>query len=60
VFYHLMQLATRKRHRFRAGYLHVPRLVRAGEPGAALAVEDIVRGIEVILRVSSAAAGRAS
>jgi pyroglutamyl-peptidase len=62
VFYNLMHLATRKRHRFRAGFLHVPRLARAGErgAGAAMAVEDIVRGIEVILRVSSAAAARAS
>ena len=62
VFYSLMQLATRRRHRFRAGFLHVPRLARAAErgEGAAMAVEDIVRGIEVILQVSSAAAGRAS
>jgi pyroglutamyl-peptidase len=59
VFYNLMQIAARQRHRFRAGFLHVPRLARAGEPGAAMAVEDIVRGIEVILRVSSAVAERA-
>ena len=60
VFYHLMQLAARKRHRFRAGFLHVPRLARPDEhdAGAAMAVEDIVRGIEVVLRVSSVAAGR--
>lgn len=62
VFYSLMQLAARQRHRFRAGFLHVPRLARAPErgDGAAMAVEDIARGIEVILQVSSAAGGRAS
>lgn len=62
VFYSLMQLAARRRHRFRAGFLHVPRLARAAErgEGAAMAVEDIAHGIEVILQVSSAAAGRAS
>jgi pyroglutamyl-peptidase len=37
VFYGLMRIAARKRHRFKAGFLHVPRL-------ANLAREDIVRG----------------
>jgi pyroglutamyl-peptidase len=46
VFYGLMRIAARKRHRFKAGFLHVPRL-------ANLAREDIVRGIEVVLRVSA-------
>jgi pyroglutamyl-peptidase len=56
VFYSLMQSAARKRHRFRAGFLHVPRLARPDgrSAGAAMAVADIVRGIEVVLRVSSA------
>ena len=57
VFYNLMQLATRNRHRFRAGFLHVPRLARPDEraAGVALTVEDMVRGIEIVLRVTSAA-----
>lgn len=59
VFYSLMQLATRKRHRFRAGFMHVPRLARPGErgAGAAMALDDIVRGVEIVLRISAAAAG---
>ena len=61
VFYGLMRLAARRRHRFRAGFLHVPRLAPPDEreAGAAMTLEDIVRGIEVILRVSAAAAERA-
>jgi pyroglutamyl-peptidase len=48
VFYGLMRLAAAKRHRFRAGFLHVPRL-------SSLPCEDAVRGIEVVLRASAAA-----
>ena len=61
VFYGLMQLAARRRHRFRAGFLHVPRLARPDERGAdaAMTLDDIVRGIEVILQVSSVVAERA-
>ena len=47
VFYGLMRIAAKKRQRFRAGFLHVPRL-------AQLACEDTARGIEVVLRVSAA------
>jgi pyroglutamyl-peptidase len=58
VFYSLMRLAARRRHRFRAGFLHVPRLPRPDErtAAAAMAVEDIVQGVEIVLRVSSEAA----
>jgi pyroglutamyl-peptidase len=57
VFYNLMRLATRRRHRFRAGFLHVPRLARPDEraAGATMAVENIVQGVEIVLRVSSEA-----
>jgi pyroglutamyl-peptidase len=48
VFYGLMRIAARKRHRFTAGFLHVPSLT-------GLAVEDSARSIEVVLRVSAAA-----
>ena len=51
VFYGLMRLAAKKRHRFQAGFLHVPHL-------ANLACDDVVRGIEVLLRVSAAAQRR--
>jgi pyroglutamyl-peptidase len=59
VFYGLMRLAARRRHRFKAGFLHVPPLpiqTQAGG-GPSMALEDIVRGIEVILRISAAEAG---
>jgi pyroglutamyl-peptidase len=57
VFYGLMGIAARRKHRFKAGFLHVPQLPSqvqgSGQPS--LPVEDIVRGIEVILRVTAAA-----
>jgi pyroglutamyl-peptidase len=56
VFYSLMQLAARHRHRFRAGFLHVPRIARPEQQdaGPALSVADVARGIEVILQSSCA------
>jgi pyroglutamyl-peptidase len=59
VFYGLMRLAARGRHRFKAGFLHVPQLPTEAEAGEApsMALEDIVRGIEVILLVSAAETG---
>ena len=57
VFYGLMRIAAKKRHRFKAGFLHVPRLPNPtpgeGNPSS-MALDDIVRGIEVVLRVSAA------
>ncbi|MBI3918560.1 MAG: pyroglutamyl-peptidase I [Betaproteobacteria bacterium] len=59
VFYGLMRLAARKKHRFKAGFLHVPQLsvVTRASGNPAMALADIVRGIEVILRVSAVEAG---
>jgi pyroglutamyl-peptidase len=60
VFYGLMRLAARKRHRFRAGFLHVPplRSQASSGGGGSMALDDIVRGIEVILRVTAGVASR--
>lgn len=46
VFYGLMRIAAKKRHSFKAGFLHVPRLANLG-------CDDIARGIQVVLRVSA-------
>ena len=56
VFYGLMRLAARKRHRFTAGFLHVPQLPAQARPAGApsMALADVVRGIEVVLTVSAA------
>jgi pyroglutamyl-peptidase len=47
VFYGLMHTAAR-RGRLRAGFLHVPSL-----SGRAMPIEDIVRGIEIVLEVAA-------
>ena len=51
VFYGLMHLAEARRHSFRAGFLHVPRLPQQAPDGKAphMALDDIVRGIVVVL-----------
>jgi pyroglutamyl-peptidase len=51
VFYGLMHLAAARGHPFRAGLLHVPRLPLQASDGKAphLALDDIVRGIEIVL-----------
>ena len=56
VFYGLMHLAAADRRRFRAGFLHVPRLPQqAPGPGAAcLPLEDVVRGVVVVLEAAAA------
>jgi len=56
VFYGLMGIAARQKHRFRAGFLHVPQLPDQARArgGPSLPAEDVVRGIEAILRVSAA------
>ena len=60
VFYGLMRLATRKRNRFAAGFLHVPHLPSQAPDGGggSMSLGDIVRGIEVILTVSAAEPAR--
>jgi len=56
VFYGLMHRAAREKHRFRAGFLHVPRLPQqAPSPGApSMALDDIVRGITIVLESAAA------
>jgi len=53
VFYRLMHLAATQRCAFRGGFLHVPALqaLAAGD-GRFMAVQDVVRGIEVVLEAS--------
>jgi len=55
VFYGLMHLAAAREHPFRAGFLHVPRLPQQAPDGKAphMALDDIVRGIVVVLEVSA-------
>ena len=55
VFYHLMHLAAARPGAFRGGFLHVPALARpAGRENPALALDAIVRGIEIVLKSSTA------
>jgi len=55
VFYGLMHLAAAREHPFRAGLLHVPRLPQQAPDGKTphMALDDIVRGILVVLEVSA-------
>jgi pyroglutamyl-peptidase len=57
VFYGLMHLAATRGLRLRGGFLHVPYLPSqaARQPGApSMALDDIVRGIEIVLRIAAA------
>jgi pyroglutamyl-peptidase len=57
VFYGLMHLAATRRPGLRGGFLHVPYLPSQAtrEDGApSMALDDIVRGIEIVLRVAAA------
>lgn len=50
VFYHLMHLAAADGHRWRGGFLHVPRADDANASALAnIRVDDIVRGIVIAL-----------
>ena len=55
IFYSLMHLAAARGHSFRAGFLHVPRLPQQAPDGKTphLALDDIVRGLLVVLEVSA-------
>jgi len=56
VFYGLMHLAATRRLDFRGGFLHVPFLPSqaARQDGApSMAIDDIVRGIEIVLTVAA-------
>ena len=60
IFYALMDIAAGHPVPFKAGFLHVPYAPeQAARLGAApsMAIEDIARGIEIILRVSAARDG---
>ena len=57
VFYGLMHLAASRRPELRGGFLHVPYLPSqaARQDGApSMALEEIVRGIEIVLTVAAA------
>jgi pyroglutamyl-peptidase len=57
VFYGLMHLAANRRLRLRGGFLHVPFLPSqaARQQGeSSMALDDIVRGIEIVLSVAAA------
>ena len=56
VFYSAMDIAEEYEARFRGGFLHVPYLPEqaARVPGSpSMSLEDIVRGIEIVLAVSA-------
>jgi pyroglutamyl-peptidase len=60
IFYALMDIAMTHPIAMKAGFLHVPYApVQAARLGAApsMAIEDVARGIEIILRVSAARDG---
>jgi len=56
VFYGLMHLAATGKQRFRAGFLHVPRLPQQAPASGApsMALDDITRGIIVVLQSAAA------
>ncbi len=56
VFYGLMHLAATGKQRFRAGFLHVPRLPQQapGTGAPSMALDDITRGIVVVLQAAAA------
>lgn len=53
VFYGLMHFAALRGHPFRGGFLHVPRLRQQAGDAAGMAVEDVVRGIGVVLETAA-------
>jgi len=58
VFYGLMHLAAMRRHAFRGGFLHVPRLPQqAKDNSLAMTPERIAHGIAVVLEASAATGG---
>ncbi|MGH8648309.1 MAG: pyroglutamyl-peptidase I, partial [Burkholderiales bacterium] len=55
VFYGLMHLAATRGHAFRGGFLHVPCLPQQAAGNApALALDDIVSGIRIVLEAAAA------
>ena len=59
VFYGLMRLAAARKLPFRGGFLHVPCLSGQAAPGGpSMPVDDIVRGIVIVLEASAASRER--
>lgn len=56
VFYGLMHFAARRGQPFRGGFLHVPRLPQQAGAAPGMALEDMVRGIGVVLETAAASA----
>lgn len=52
VFYSLMHLAALRAEPFRAGFVHVPRLPQQSGSAPAMPLDDIVRGIAVVLETA--------
>lgn len=59
VFYGLMHFAAIRRHPYRGGFLHVPCLPQQARAGGAcsMPVEDIVRGIQIVLEATAPSDG---
>ena len=55
VFYGLMHLAALRGQPFRGGFLHVPCLPQQDSSAAAMTLEDMVRGIGIMLETAAAA-----
>jgi len=53
VFYGLMHLAALRGQPFIAGFVHVPRLPREREDARAMALEDTVRGLSIVLETTA-------
>jgi pyroglutamyl-peptidase len=54
VFYGLMHMAATGRRRFRAGFLHVPRLPQQGRAGTpSMTPDSVARGIVIVLEAAS-------
>jgi pyroglutamyl-peptidase len=60
VFYGLMHLAALRAQPFCGGFLHVPRLPQQAGNASAMALDDIVRGIAVVLEATAHAARSSS
>jgi pyroglutamyl-peptidase len=60
VFYGLMHLAALRAQPFCGGFLHVPRLPQQPGNASAMALDDIVRGIVVVLEAAALSARTAN
>jgi pyroglutamyl-peptidase len=53
VFYGLMHAAACRGHAFRAGFLHVPRLPQPERNAPSMGLDDIVKGIAIVLETAA-------